>query len=514
MGLNIQIDKFEGPLALLLHLIRKEEMDIFDINIQHITAQYLEYIKVMKQLDLELAGEFVAMEATLIHLKSRMLLPQYDDQGDEVEAEDPRKELVQKLIEYQMYKDASEKLYARTIIGRDVWPRGARVDLSAYKPEDEIVIEDNPLFSLIAAYRLSMRNMKKTVHRVMRELQSISDRVNEIKNRLMVGKTIKFYQLIDTTGTYKSNQVLITFLSMLELAKIGLVSLFQTEGFSEIHVTTLKKIDTNVLERIEDYENPNAEATSQALFGDPQAASESTKKGLASIEPAEEKAPEQLQLSIEDTEVDSPNIVRNFLDKHPSSFEPPRFTGEVSEEGIEAATDEEILQEEERLSLGEDDASSSEGVLEGDDTSEDVISETALALTSDDHAHAVSGLHVTEDFPVESFASGTTEFEFKDPEEVLIESFVSEKGPGSSEEELTTASLDQDKSQGDVTSLSEPNAVTEEALHLPEDFGLNQEFQTHSFNFEESHTGIEGPTVSEEESSEETRDEGDSKDFV
>src|SRR5216110_3153130 len=101
MSINIQLPKFEGPLGLLLYLIRKEEMDIFDIKINEITKQYLDYIKLMQELDLEVAGEFVAMASTLIHIKSRMLLPSYDENGEIIENEDPRKELVQRLLEYQ-----------------------------------------------------------------------------------------------------------------------------------------------------------------------------------------------------------------------------------------------------------------------------------------------------------------------------------------------------------------------------------------------------------------------------
>ena len=97
--LTVTLPKFEGPLDLLLYLIRKEEMDIFDIKIHEITRQYLEYIKRMRELDLEVAGEFISMASTLIHIKSRMLLPQYNDQGEIIESEDPRKELVQRLLE-------------------------------------------------------------------------------------------------------------------------------------------------------------------------------------------------------------------------------------------------------------------------------------------------------------------------------------------------------------------------------------------------------------------------------
>src|SRR3954468_1595754 len=125
MSINIQLPKFEGPLGLLLYLIRKEEMDIMDINIHEITKQYFEYIKLMKELDLEVAGEFVAMASTLIHIKSRMLLPQYNEEGEEVQ-EDPRKELVQKLLEYKKIKELSQQLYKLPLLGRDVFRRGER----------------------------------------------------------------------------------------------------------------------------------------------------------------------------------------------------------------------------------------------------------------------------------------------------------------------------------------------------------------------------------------------------
>src|ERR1700742_1402212 len=123
MSIHVHLEQFEGPLGLLLYLIRQEEMDIFDIDIHQITRQYLEYIKTMRHLDLEVAGEFVAMAATLLHIKSRMLLPQHDmEEGEEVQ--DPRKELVQKLVEYQKIQELSKQLYERPLLRRDVWPRG------------------------------------------------------------------------------------------------------------------------------------------------------------------------------------------------------------------------------------------------------------------------------------------------------------------------------------------------------------------------------------------------------
>jgi segregation and condensation protein A len=149
VNLSIQIPQFEGPLALLLYLIRKEEMDIFDIDIYLITTQYLEYIKKMKQFDLEVAGDFIAMAATLLQIKSKMLLPNYNELGEEEEVEDPRKELVNRLIEYQKFQEISKTLYERPLLGRDVFRRGKSEAI--HSDEDgEIILDEGGLFSLIA----------------------------------------------------------------------------------------------------------------------------------------------------------------------------------------------------------------------------------------------------------------------------------------------------------------------------------------------------------------------------
>lgn len=232
-------------------------MDIFNINIHQITRQYLEYIKAMRRLDLEVAGEFVAMAATLLHIKSRMLLPQYNEDGEEIQQEDPRKELVQKLIEYQKIKELSVELYKMPLLGRDVFPRGEREEIEA-EGEGELILEDNPLFSLIAAYRTAVKNMKKTVHRVAGELQSIASRILEIKDRLVVGQRIVFRELV-TAKENVSSQILVTFLSVLELAKMGFVSVFQNEPFADIHIEAKQQIDRDVVSRVESYDSVNAE---------------------------------------------------------------------------------------------------------------------------------------------------------------------------------------------------------------------------------------------------------------
>jgi segregation and condensation protein A len=267
MSIRVQLQQFEGPLDLLLYLIRKEEMDIFNINIVEITKQYFEYIKLMKEFDLEIAGDFIAMASTLIHIKSKMLLPQYDENGEVVDQEDPRKELVQKLLEYEKFKEASKSLYERPLLNRDVWARGLREKLDT--PDDEIELEDNALFSLIASYRKAVKALHKKIHKVSIKLQSISSRIIEMSEFIKPGRTIRMAELLSTQlgdQIQRSRQVLITFLSLLELGKLGFVSLYQTDVYGDIHIQGKKEIDGDVLSRVEEYGAINNEDVANQLF--------------------------------------------------------------------------------------------------------------------------------------------------------------------------------------------------------------------------------------------------------
>jgi segregation and condensation protein A len=284
--LTVQLPQFEGPLGLLLYLIRKEEMDIMNIQIHKITNQYMEYIKLMKELDLELAGEFVAMAATLIQIKSRMLLPQYDENGEIVENEDPRKELVQRLLEYQKYQEAARSLYERPLLGRDIWSRGLRERLET--KEEEIVLEDNPVFALISAFQSAMRSVKKKVHMVAAKLQSIAGRILEIKDRLVVGQKIALSDLI--SGENRRGQVLITFLSVLELGKMGFVSLFQADTYKEIYIEANKVVQTDVLSKVEEYDNIHSGSAAESMI---EKAQTTFDLQAEEVEPALEAAPEE-----------------------------------------------------------------------------------------------------------------------------------------------------------------------------------------------------------------------------
>ncbi len=268
--IRVQLQQFEGPLDLLLYLIRKEEMDIFNINIVDITKQYFDYIKMMKEFDIEVAGDFIAMASTLIHIKSKMLLPQYDENGEVVETEDPRKELVQKLLEYEKFKEAAKSLYERPLLNRDVWARGLREKIEVN--DDEIELEDNALFSLIGSYRRAMKSLYKKIHKVNVKLQSISSRIMEMSFQLIPGSTVRMVELFSqqiTDQVEKSRHALITFLSLLELGKLGFVSLYQTDIYGDIHIQTKKIIEGDVLSKVEEYGSLDVNEISQKLFAKP-----------------------------------------------------------------------------------------------------------------------------------------------------------------------------------------------------------------------------------------------------
>lgn len=316
MSIDIHLPHFEGPMALLLYLIRKEEMDIFDINIHQITTQYMEYIRRMKELDLEMAGDFVAMAATLIQIKSQMLLPQYNENGEVVEMEDPRKELVNRLLEYQRFQDAAKQLYAKPLLGRDVWIRGVREELPQGEDEADIIIEDKGLFALISHYRRAIKNVKNTVHKVALKAKSIAAQILLIKDRLIVGQQVVLKDLISKAEDFRS-ELLITFLSALELGKMGLVSVFQSEVYGDIYLTAKKTIDASMLERVQEYNSIDSEQVAETLF-----------------EAAEQ---ESVQASL-DLNEDNTRAVG-------ASDEPMSF---------ESATDEEILEAEKELNMERD----------------------------------------------------------------------------------------------------------------------------------------------------------------
>jgi len=232
----IKLDIFEGPLDLLLYLIKKNEVDIYNIPIALVTEQYLQYLKIIKSLNLDLAGEYLVMASTLIHIKSRMLLPVPDEPSDEETEEDPRTELVRQLLEHQAFKEAATALEMRPLLERDVFTRAAQISDNAEKlsENDDDLIEVN-IFELIEAFhRLVSRVDKKELMEIDLEKLSITDIINDIMERLSSEKNITFEELL---GEKKDRRrIVYTFLAILELIKMRMIKAYQTAAFGVIRI--------------------------------------------------------------------------------------------------------------------------------------------------------------------------------------------------------------------------------------------------------------------------------------
>ncbi len=224
---NIKLDIFEGPLDLLLHLIKKSEVDVYDIPVASITEQYLEYIEMMKEMNLDFAGEFLVMAATLVHIKSRMLLPVDEEaKPEEEEGGDPREELVRRLLEYQRYKEAARELSERNLLGRDVFARGADVELGEL--EEGVGFVNVSVFDLMEAIKgvLARAPRERTVE-LTSERFRIADKINDIMEFLGREKSATFVSLFPGGAT--RGEVVVTFLAVLELAKLLMIRVHQTD---------------------------------------------------------------------------------------------------------------------------------------------------------------------------------------------------------------------------------------------------------------------------------------------
>ena len=232
---SIKLPLFEGPLDLLLHLIKKEELDIYDIPILQVTEQYLEYLEVMKELNLEVAGEFLVMAATLTQIKSRMLLPPKEGEGGEEEGEDPRAQLIARLIEYKRFKEAAADLGDRESFWREVFVRqgkGAWED--SPEPQEEELFNFG-LIDLLDAFRRVLKNAPAArFHEITGDSISITDRINEILGRLEHEDSITFESLFDKDGSRAA--IIISFLALLELARLRAIKIMQLAEFGSIRI--------------------------------------------------------------------------------------------------------------------------------------------------------------------------------------------------------------------------------------------------------------------------------------
>ncbi len=228
-ALEVFLDAFEGPLDLLLYLIKRQNLDILDIPLAQITAQYMEYIEMMRELRLELAAEYLVMAAMLAEIKSRMLLPR--PQEEEEEGEDPRAELIRRLQEYERFKQAAEDLHELPQLGRDVFPVQVEVpDRNIERKPPDLELKE----LLLALRDVLQRADMFSSHQITKEPLSLRERMSRVLEMVKPDGFIDFPELFDITEG--RDGVVVTFMAILELLKQTLIEMVQTENFGPIHI--------------------------------------------------------------------------------------------------------------------------------------------------------------------------------------------------------------------------------------------------------------------------------------
>ena len=230
---KVKLEVFEGPLDLLLYLIKKDEIDIYDIPIERITKQYLEFMDLFKSLDLEVAGEFVVMAANLIYIKSRSLLPKDLQPPDEqAEEEDPRWELVRQLIEYKKFKDAATHLQQREISQENLFTRlPEKPDIEPDRPIGEVSI-----FDLINAFNVVLKRLdkKEDLREIFEENYTVTDKIDLIMKLTSSGVGLRFSELFANAAA--RSEIAVTFLALLELIRLKQLRCVQPEAYGEIEI--------------------------------------------------------------------------------------------------------------------------------------------------------------------------------------------------------------------------------------------------------------------------------------
>lgn len=229
---SIKVPVFEGPLDLLLHLIKENKIDIYDIPIALITNQYLEYLEIMKELNLEIASDFLVMAATLIYIKSRMLLPK-DEPLWEEKQDDPRENLVQRLLEYQSIKEASFKLKEREEVWSNIFPRPPfQMDDRSFEPE--LYLFDLNIFDLLSAFKKVISKAPPESITITKETLTVKDRISAIIEFLHNKHVARFEDLFEEDKT--KIMIIITFLALLEVLRLNLARAYQDRDFGTIWI--------------------------------------------------------------------------------------------------------------------------------------------------------------------------------------------------------------------------------------------------------------------------------------
>ena len=225
---EVKLEIFEGPLDLLIHLIYKNEVDIFDIPIATITDQYLEYLDLMKALNMDVAGDFLVMASTLIHIKSKMLLPAKEDE------EDPRIEITRPLMEYMRFKEIAEDFSDREILDRDVFARQLSPEFSARIKDEDLELDVN-LFQLMDAFKRIMEQRLPGAQLKLKLAQwSVKEKTEVLISLLKKKGAVFFHEVFDADRTV--SEFVVTFLALLELVHIGLIKIFQPTAENEIRL--------------------------------------------------------------------------------------------------------------------------------------------------------------------------------------------------------------------------------------------------------------------------------------
>ena len=243
--LEIKIPLFEGPLDLLLHLIRKKEVSIEEVRLSELTSSYLEYVEMMQTINLDLAGEFLEIATLLILIKSRYLLPKSPEDIEEVEEEDPEEILRRRLLEYQHYKDAAFELSSLDILGRDVFQRPENVELVADNEETAPEYEDISVSALMEAFGRVMKRLPKiTRHLIETENVRIEDRIDELISLFGKRKHCLFEELFEDNKPL--SWFIITFMAILEMVRLHLITIVQVDQLGAIHSTVHDDFDQNI----------------------------------------------------------------------------------------------------------------------------------------------------------------------------------------------------------------------------------------------------------------------------
>ncbi|HKQ71507.1 MAG TPA: segregation/condensation protein A [Polyangiaceae bacterium] len=231
----VSLPAFEGPLDLLLHLIQKHELDILDIPVSFVTEKYLEYISLMQELSIDLASEYLVMAATLVHIKSKSLLPAppagQEDEIDEEDDVDPREELIRRLLEYQKYKQAALELNERGALGRDVFLRG----VDSPEAEGPAPLARVEVWNLLDAFaKVLGRSKIKIEHEISFDRLSITERIQELCEKFAGRQRCRFDELFDDQKT--RFDLVITFLALLEMTKLKMTRIYQADALAEIFI--------------------------------------------------------------------------------------------------------------------------------------------------------------------------------------------------------------------------------------------------------------------------------------